>query len=72
MKTRIISANRTAYFIIAFLVIVIAFLLGGGTWLKDLLHANGSVGIANIHWVQIFIGIAVGFMLGLAVSKRKG
>jgi hypothetical protein len=72
MKTKTVSSNRTAYFVIAILVIVIAFLLGTGPWLKDLLHVHGSMGMANIHWTQIFIGVGIGFILGLIVSKRKG
>jgi hypothetical protein len=72
MKTKTVSSNRTAYFVIAILVIVIAFLLGTGPWLKDLLHVHGSMGMANIHWTQIFIGAGIGFILGLIVSKRRG
>jgi hypothetical protein len=72
MKTRIISTNKTVYYIIAILVIVIAFLLlGGGPWIKGLSHAHGSAGMANLHWAQILIGSVVGFLIGLMVSRRR-
>jgi hypothetical protein len=72
MKTRIISTNKTVYYIIALLVIVIAFLLlGGGPWIKSLAHAHGSNGMANLRWAQILIGSVIGFVLGLMVSRRR-
>ena len=72
MKTRIISTNKTVYYIIALLVIVIAFLLlGGGPWIKGLAHAHGSNGMASLRWGQILIGSVLGFVLGIMVSKRR-
>jgi DNA-binding transcriptional regulator of glucitol operon len=72
MKTRVISTNKTAYFIIAILVIVIAFLLlGGGPWIKGLAYAHGSTDLQNLHWGQILIGSVIGFVAGLLVSRRK-
>jgi hypothetical protein len=72
MKTRIISTNKTVYYIMALLVIVIAFLLlGGGPWMKGLVHAHGSNGMANLRWAQIMIGAVIGFLLGLMVSRRR-
>lgn len=72
MKTRIISTNKTVYYIIALLVIVIAFLLlGGGPWIKGLANANGSNSMANLHWAQILIGAVIGFLIGIMVSRRR-
>ena len=72
MKTRIISTNKTVYYIIALLVIVIAFLLlGGGPWIKGLAHAQGSNSMANLRWAQILIGAVIGFLIGIMVSKRR-
>lgn len=72
MRTRIISTNKTVYYIIALLVIVIAFLLlGGGPWIKGLAHAHGSAGMATLHWGQILIGAVIGFLIGLIFSKRR-
>ena len=68
MKTRIISTNKTAYYIIALLVILIAFLLlGGGTWLKGLTYSHSSNSMAKLHWLQIIIGAAIGFLAGILV-----
>jgi hypothetical protein len=72
MRTRIISTNKTVYYIIALLVIVIAFLLlGGGPWIKGLAHQHGSTGMATLRWGQILIGIVIGFLIGLIFSKRR-
>ena len=72
MKTRIISTNRTVYYIIALLVIVIAFLLlGGGPWIKGLTHAHGSYAMANLRWAQILIGAVIGFLAGIMFSRRR-
>lgn len=72
MKTRIISTNKTVYFIIALLVIVIAFLLlGGGPWLKGLTYAHGPNSMVNLHWAQILIGAVIGFLIGIMVSRRR-
>jgi hypothetical protein len=66
------SKNRTLMYIIAFLVVVIAFiLLGGGDWIKGLSHGNRSVGMGNLQWVQIVISLAIGFVIGLLVGKRR-
>jgi hypothetical protein len=72
MKTRIISTNKTVYYIIALLVIVIAFLLlGGGPWIKGLAYAHGSNSMASLHWAQILIGAVIGFLIGIMVSRRR-
>jgi 1,4-dihydroxy-2-naphthoate octaprenyltransferase len=72
MKAKVIPTNRLAYFIIACLIIVIAFLLlGGGPWIKGLAYAHGSTDLANLHWGQILIGTVVGFLTGLIVSRKK-
>jgi hypothetical protein len=66
-------SNTTAYYIIAVLiVIVVFFLLDGTTWLKGLSHGRGGhSGMGNIQWVQVLIGLAIGFLLGLFAGKRK-
>jgi len=72
MRTRIISTNKTVYYIIALLVIVIAFLLlGGGPWIKGLAHSHVSNGMANLRWAQILIGTVIGFLLGIMFSRRR-
>jgi H+/Cl- antiporter ClcA len=70
---RITSVNTTAVYLIMALVVVVAFfLLGGAAWLKGLSHGNSmSMGMAGWNWTQILIGLAIGFVLGLLVSKWK-
>jgi hypothetical protein len=66
------SKNRSLLYIIAFLVIVIAFiLLGGGDWLKGMTHGNRSIGMGNLQWIQIIISLGIGFVIGLVVGKRR-
>ncbi len=60
------------YYIIAFAVIVIAFLLlGGATWMKGLGHGGGSMNMASLRWGQILISLVLGFLLGWFASRRK-
>ena len=64
--------NTRAVYVIAIVVIIVAFLLlGGGQWTKGLMHGNRSMAMANWNWVQILISLGIGFVLGLVVAKRK-
>ena len=72
MSTKRITTNRTAYFLIALLVIIVAFLLlGGGPWIKGMMHEGRSMNVANWNWTQILISVGIGFVLGLVVGRRK-
>jgi hypothetical protein len=67
-KIRLRSSNKTAYYIIAILVILLAFiLLGGGNWVKG----SGGSGMAGLQWAQIIISLGIGFFLGWVASKMK-
>ena len=67
---RIITSNRTAAYIIAVLVIIVAFLLlGGAKWITGAMHGGGSM--ANLNWIQILISLVLGFLLGLVVANRR-
>jgi hypothetical protein len=71
MGTRKNTNTKVLYFI-AFIVILAAFfLLGGGPWIKGILHANRSLGTANWNWAQILISLSIGFLLGLLVARRR-
>lgn len=64
--------NKNQIYLIAFVVIIVAFLLlGGGPWVGGMMHGNNSLGIGHINWVHILISLALGFLLGLIASKRK-
>lgn len=68
--SRLFSSNRPAAYVIAVVVVVIAFLLlGGKDWLAGAMRGSGSMG--NLNWVQILIGFGLGFLLGIVVSKRR-
>lgn len=67
-RIRLRSSNKTAYYIIAIMVILLAFiLLGGVTWVKG----NGGSGMGGLQWAQIIISLGIGFFLGWVASKRK-
>jgi hypothetical protein len=72
MGTRRITSNRTAFVFIALLVIIVAFLLlGGGPWMKGMMHSGRSIEMVNWNWTQIIISLGLGFVLGLVVGRRK-
>ncbi|MDP3462249.1 MAG: hypothetical protein Q8S18_05600 [Bacteroidales bacterium] len=65
------SSNNTNIYLIALVVIVIAFfLLGGVNWLKGATH-GGSAGLGTLQWGQILIALGIGFVLGLLFSRRR-
>jgi hypothetical protein len=69
---RFVPSNRTALYLIAVVVIIVAFLLlGGGPWMTGMMHGGRSMGSVHLNWIQIFIGIVIGFLLGLLASQRK-
>ena len=69
---RIVSSNKSAFYIIGLLVIVVAFLLLGGVqWIKDLTQGGKSFSTAHWNWTQILIGTGIGFLVGLVVGKGK-
>jgi hypothetical protein len=64
--------TRILYVVAAIAIIVIAFLLLGGTsWLKGIGNGNGSMGMTNLHWGQILISLGLGFLLGWLSARRK-
>jgi hypothetical protein len=72
MSTRKITLTNTGLYIILFLGILAAFfMLGGGPWVRGMIHGNRTMGLANWIWPQILISLGVGFVLGLIVSRRK-
>ncbi len=64
--------TRILYIVVAIAIIVIAFLLLGGTsGLKGIGHGSGSMGMTNLRWGQILISLGLGFLLGWLSSRRK-
>ncbi len=67
-----ISKKQTRVYLIAIAVIVIAFLLlGGGDWLNGTTYHARSSYMSHWNWTQIIISMAIGFVIGLFVAKRK-
>jgi hypothetical protein len=74
MSTRRIAHTNTTLYLIALIVIIIAFLLlGGGTWMREMTHMHGgrSINIANWNWTTILICLGLGFVLGWAAFRRR-
>jgi hypothetical protein len=64
--------TRTLYIVGAIAIIVIAFLLLGGTsTIKGIGHGGGSMGLTNLRWGQILISLGLGFLLGWLASRKK-
>jgi hypothetical protein len=64
--------TRILYIVVAIAIIVIAFLLLGGTsWLKEIGNSSGPMGMTNLRWGQILISLGLGFLLGWLASRRK-
>ncbi len=69
---KIIKSNSTLTYVIALAAIIVAFmLLGGGPWIKEMMHGSLSINMANWKWAQILISIGIGFLLGIVFTKRR-
>jgi hypothetical protein len=73
MRTRrITTINTTALYLIALVVIIVAFiLLGGGHWAQGMMHGSRSMGAASWNWAQILVSAGIGFLLGYLAARRK-
>jgi len=64
--------NKNGLYIIALVVIIVAFLLlGGGPWISGMMHGGRSLNMSHLNWAQILISLGVGFLLGLVASGKK-
>jgi TRAP-type C4-dicarboxylate transport system permease small subunit len=71
MKTRRITKTiTTSLCFFVFMVLIIACDTGNG-----MMHGNNSMGMNNLNWTQILIGLGVvcliGFIIWVVISKRK-
>jgi len=72
MSRKVITSSNGTLYIIALVVIVVAFiLLGGWQWLLHMLHGNGSLGMHSWNWATILISGGIGFILGILASRRR-
>ncbi|MGD0581444.1 MAG: hypothetical protein ABR974_00710 [Bacteroidales bacterium] len=72
MSTKKITlTNKTLYFIVFVVIVAAFFMLGGGPWVRGMIHGNRTMGLANWIWPQLLISLGLGFVLGLVASRRK-
>jgi hypothetical protein len=69
------TSNRT-FLIIAFVIIVVLFLLFGGgamtgAWLGGSMMGAGMMGGISWMWIPALICLAIGIFLGWAIFKKK-
>jgi hypothetical protein len=72
MGTRRVVVSTTVIYVIAVLVIIAAFfLLHGGLWIREMMHGGRSAGMVHLNWLQIIIGLGLGFLAGWFAAKRR-
>ncbi len=65
------TSNRTAVYIIAFLIIIVfLLLLGGLDWLKGL-QLKQSLGLSSMNWTQIIIAMLLGLGIGWLIFRKR-
>ncbi len=71
MNTKIIAKRITASFYIMILMFLIVACDSG----NGMMHGNNSMGMNNLNWTQILIGLGVVclivFIIWVVISKRK-
>ena len=72
MSAKITTPSRTVLYVIAFLVIVVAFLLlGGGTWIRGGMMNGNRFGMHNWNWAQVLVGFGLGYLACWLISRRR-
>ena len=71
MSTRKVVKKITAsFYIMALMILIVACDNGNG-----MMHGDNSMGMNNLNWTQILIGLGVvcliGFIIWVVISKRK-
>lgn len=65
-------SGKSLTYVIALLVIVVAFLLlGGSQWTTGMMHGGKTMELNDLKGVQIVFSLAIGFVIGLIYSRRK-
>lgn len=65
-----IVKKQTIVYVIAIAIIVIIIILFAGGMNGMMNHGNSSF-MNHWNWTQILVSMAIGFVIGLLVSKRK-
>jgi membrane associated rhomboid family serine protease len=66
------TSNPTLLYLITLLAIVLVFVLvGKSTMANEMTNDNNMMNISNIKWLQILIGVAIGFLMGIFYYRRK-
>ena len=73
MNTRRSSAlNTRVIYIVALVVIIVAFLLlGGASWARGMMHEHHPMSMYGWNWTQILISLGIGFLIGVLVARRR-
>lgn len=64
------SKNTLVYIIVALVILVIFFMLGGTDWFRGT-HLNRSIGTSHWNWSQILVSLGVGLVLGYYIRKKR-
>jgi choline-glycine betaine transporter len=72
MATRRIKSNKLIIYILAAVAIVVLVVwLGDSRSFNGVMHRNNTIVVSSWNWIHILISLAIGFVLGIAFSKRK-
>jgi H+/Cl- antiporter ClcA len=67
-----VTMSTSVIYIIALVVIIVAFLLlGGASWMRGMMHENHSMNTMGWNWTHILISLGIGFLLGILVGRRR-
>jgi H+/Cl- antiporter ClcA len=70
MKIR--ATRSSIQYLIAFVVIILAFmLLGGSQWFNNFAQGSRLNVVAGWNWAEILISLCLGFLLGVVVTKKN-
>jgi MFS-type transporter involved in bile tolerance (Atg22 family) len=67
---KIVKRTVASFYLMALMVLIVSCDTGNG-----MMHGNNSMGMNNLNWTQILIGIGVvcliGFIIWVVISRRK-
>lgn len=64
------SKNTLVYIIIALVILVIFLMIGGTDWYRGA-HFNHSIGVSHWNWTQILISFFIGLAFGWYIHKKR-
>lgn len=70
MTTKKVTTNGAIYLLIALFIVIVFLLAGGIPWINGMMNTGSSMHMVGLNWLQIGIGLIVGFLLGIIVGRR--